>query len=650
MEDINKVIIEFKNKNYKAALEHLEKIINKHPSSAENLNLKGILLQTLSKYREARECWIKAIKVNPKFSDAYYNLGNQSFSEKKYDSAENYYRKAINYNSNNFSYYFNLGRLFINTKKYKIALECFLNAKNLNNNFAPIYYNIGFILNKLEKKIESIKYFEKSIEINNRYLDAYYALGINYRELKKFNKAKEYFTKAIKINKNYDYLRGALMSVSNSLCDWTNYNENLNNIKDHILNRKKSITPWMILSIFDSMKIQNKSVALFIGENKKTFLPILKKKEKINIGYFSANFCEHAVSNQIKEVFELHNKDKFNLYGFYFGNKKDDTLKKIKKNFNKFYDISQDEDDKIIKISKKLEIDIAVDLMGFTNSNRFTIFKKRCAPIQISFLGYPGTTGLANMDYVIADKHTIQDYYKKYFSEKIIYMPNSYMPNNSKQLISKTFYKKSDLGISEDTFIYCCFNKHYKITPLMFNLWMDILKEVKNSVLWLNSAENDTKENLYNYAKKDGVNKRRIIFTERSKKYEDYLAKHKLADIFLDTSPYSAQSTGCSSLIADVPIITKLGKTFAANVAGSLLKSLNLEELIAKNEEEYKKIAIELAINKNKFQKLKKKLKENKKSKTLFNSKNYVDNLEKGLEQVYEKKRKKLPNQDIYIE
>ena len=649
MKNIKNVLVNFERKNYTKALQELNEILIIDPNSVEKLNLKGVILQLLDKSYEARQSWIKASNINNTYFDPYFNLGNSYMDEKNYDEAEMYYTKAINCQPENFKIYYQLGFLYLKKNELKKARDFFYKSKDYNYNFAPTYYNLGIVLNNLNKKNETINNLIKAIEINPKYTDAFYLLGVTYREIKKFNLSKKYFLEAFKLNPEYPYLKGAIRFIKNTLCEWNNYEKELKELENDIKNKKKVTTPWQALSLFESPITQLENTLLFTEKQNESLLDIIPKK-KINIAYISANFCEHAVSNQISEIFKLHNKEKFNTFGFYLGTKNDKKLKEIKNSFNKFFDISQISTEKVIQIIKDLKIDIAIDLMGFTNSNRYKIFEKRCAPIQASYLGFAGTTGLKNMDYLIADKNVILSNYKKYYSEKTIYLPNSFMPNNENQIISKKKFTKAEEGLPENTVVYCCFNKHYKITPRVFDIWIDILKNVENSILWLNSAEQSTKNNLLEYSKKKGLSSKRIIFTERSMNYSDYLSKHQLADIFLDTSPFSAHSTGCGSLLAGVPIITLSGKSYANNVCSSLLKAINMEELISKNLDEYKSKAIALGKNPKKLLNIKKKIKNNNISKTLFNSKIYTQNLEKAFNQIYEIKKNKLQNKDLVIE
>ena len=648
MTNIENILVNFKNKNYKEALLELNKILIIDPNSVEKLNLRGVILQVLKKPEEARKDWIKSLSINNKYFDAYFNLGNSYMDEKNYNQAEIYYNQAAICQPQNFKIYYQLGFLCLKKNELQKSCDFFNKSIKYNSNFAPTYYNLGIALSNLNKRNETINCLIKAIEINPKYIDAFFLLGVTFREIKKFSLSKKYFLEAFKLNPEYPYLKGAIRFIKNTLCEWDNFEKDLIDLENDIKNKKKVTTPWQGLSLFESPAIQLKNTILFSEHQKENSFNVAPS-QKINIGYFSANFCEHAVSNQLGEVLKMHDKNKFNTFGFYLGTKIDNKLKEIKKNFNDFFDISQIETRDIIQLVKDLKIDIAVDLMGYTKSNRYKIFNNRCAPIQVSYLGYAGTTGLKNMDYLIADESVILNDYRKYYSEKIIYMPNSFMPNNENQIISKKQYAKKSEGLPENGIVYCCFNKHYKITPKIFDVWIEILKNVKNSILWLNSAEEDTKKNILEYSKRMGLNPKKIIFTKRTLGYPEYLSKHQLADIFLDTSPFSAHSTGCASLLAGVPVITILGKSYANNVCSSLLRSIGMGELIAENLTEYKDKAIYLGKNIDKLLNIKKKIKNNNMGKSLFDSRTYTKDLEKAFSQIYKTKKNKLQNEDLRV-
>ena len=647
--NIEDVLEDLKKKNFKKALSSIEKILIKNPNLEQNINLKGVILANLNQVIEARKCWFNAISINNSYFDPIYNLGDSYLKKKEHDEALKYFTKASELQPKNFIVHFRIGYLFMQKQNWDKALLYFNKSKDLNNKFPKTFFNMAIILNLLNKKKESILFFKSYIKLQPNDLEAYYSLGICYREIGDIQMAEKTFLKAFKLNPDYPYLKGQLQFMKNHLCDWDNYNESKKNIEKDITKNKKTITPWQALSVIESPKLLKENTMLFIKNKELTHKNLIYKK-KITLGYFSPDFCEHAVSNQFQQILKLHDKKKFEIIGFYLNSKQDEKLNEMKNYFDKFFDISQMSTEDIIKLAEVQKVDIAIDLAGYTYANRYQIFNQRCAPIQVSYLGFAGSTGLNNMDYLIADKTVIPEACRKFYSEKIIFMPNTFMPGDETQKISEKNLSRKDFDIPNNAIIYCCFNKSYKITPGIFDIWIDIIKEVENSILWLNISNDQTKLNIINHAKKKGLNSNKIFFTNRSKKYADYLKKHSLADIFLDTYPFSAHSTGYASLISGVPIVTFKSETFANNVCSSLLIEANLQDLITKNLSDYKSLAIELGRNKKKLNNIKINLKKNFMKKKIFNSRLYVLDLEKAFHKIYHLKKDNRSCSDLNLD
>ena len=392
--------------------------------------------------------------------------------------------------------------------------------------------------------------------------------------------------------------------------------------------------------MYDSPHLQKITTEIWNKEKfydkvpKNTF--VKSKNKKIRIGYYSADFYNHAMSYLLAGLFETQNKSKFEIIAFSFSPVKNDEMsKRITKAFDKFINVNFKTDKEISELSRELNIDIAVDLLCFTENNRMGIFFNKCAPIQLNYLGYPGTSGSKFIDYIIADKILIPKENQKYYSEKIIYLPNTYQPRDSKQKISNKIYKKEDVGLPENSFVFCCFNQNYKITPNIFSIWMKLLKRIDNSVLWLLEENQTASSNLKKEAEKKGIKSDRIIFAKRMEQSEHF-ARHKLADIFVDTFPYNAHTTCSDALWSDLPVITLAGQSFASRVGASILNAIDLKELITTTEEEYENLLFKLATNKEELEKIKNKLKKNKIKKPLFDTKLYTKNLETAYTEIYE--------------
>ena len=372
-------------------------------------------------------------------------------------------------------------------------------------------------------------------------------------------------------------------------------------------------------------------------------------KQKIRIAYYSADFRNHPMSYLLANLYELHDRNKFEVIGISFGPDKDDQMRKrVSTAFDKFYDLRLKTEEEIVKFSRELKIDIAIDLMCFTKYHKFGIFVKKCAPIQVNYLGYPGTSGTNYLDYIIADKILIPKDSQKYYSEKIVYLPDTYQANDSTKKISDRIFTREELGLPKDAFVFCCFNNNYKITPQVFDVWMRLLERVENSVLWILSEDINISKNLKNETTKRGIDFNRIVFAERIKMNE-HLARQKVADLFIDTFPYTGHTTASDALWVGLPVLTRIGKSFASRVSASLLNAIDLSELVTSSEKEYEDLAVEIAKNPTKLKEIKNKLKNNRSSKPLFNTQIFTRNIEKAYSLMYERYLKNLPLDNIEI-
>ncbi len=338
-------------------------------------------------------------------------------------------------------------------------------------------------------------------------------------------------------------------------------------------------------------------------------------------------------------MLELHNREEFEIYGFYFGPsiKKDDLLaKRIKNSFDEFFDITLKNDLEVSNLSKDLGIDIAIDFMCFTgNYNRFGIFAQRCAPIQINFLGYPGTSGSKFLDYIVLDDKLLCEENKNFFYENLIILPDTYQPNEDKKKIDDKVLIKNDLDLPNSDFIFSCFNSHQKIMPNIFKVWMHILKQKEDSILWLLRDNEISEKNLKIYAEKNQINPNRLIFADHLP-LDQHLSRLKLVDLVLDTFPYNAHTTCSDALRMGVPVLTLKGKSFASRVATSLLTSMNLPELITQNLKDYEKMALSISNNPDLLNQLKNKILENKINSNVFKPLVYTNNIEKSYKKVYQ--------------
>ena len=481
---------------------------------------------------------------------------------------------------------------------------------------------------------EFISLYEKALDINPNNYRALSNLGGVYENLKEFPNAIETYIKAIEIAPDISHLKVDYLSSKSFACDWSD-EEYKKQILTSVGIVGQAISPFELLPLEDDpQKHLIRAKNFFKQRFKKINKNIqFKPKNKIRIGYFSSDFYKHATMFLMKRIFECHDETKFEIFIYSFSDYQDIFTEELKKNVKKFINITNFSDEAAADIARRDELDIAVDLKGFTKDTRLSIFSLRVAPIQISYLGYPGTIGDNCIDYIIADKVVIPSNLKKFYSEKVIYMPNCYQCNDSKRLVSKKIFQKGDFGLSEQNFVFACFNANNKISLVEFKIWMNLLKKVKNSILWLYKSNKYSMINLKKEAEKQGIQSKRIIFADRVSN-EDHLARIKFADLFLDTFNYNAHTTASDALWGGVPIVTKQGKSFSARVCSSLLTALDLEELITKDNVEYENLAYRIASDKPYLISLRKKLKEEKLTSSLFDSEKFTKNLENIYEEL----------------
>jgi tetratricopeptide (TPR) repeat protein len=549
--------------------------------------------------------------------------------------------------------YLNQGILNLKLKNLTAALVSFDNSIIINNNYSEAYNNLGFVYDKLNESNLSLINYNAAIRINPSYIEALYNRGNLYLKLKEYDLAIIDFESAITIDKNYEDLLASYIAAKMQVCDWTNYEIDLKDL--NILLDKKIVTaPFHVLSLFDDPKLHY-SVAKAYYESEIPIddslgdlnYPIVNSK--IRIGYFSADFHNHATSFLMVNIFELHDRSKFEFYAFSFGPNLNDEMRfRLSNAFDQFIDVSNMSDYEVTNLARKLNINIAIDLKGYTEGQRAGIFSKRCAPIQVNFLGYPGTMSAPFYDYIIADSIIIPNNMELFYSEKIVFLPNTYQPNDSNKVISSNNLKKQDHGLPKNAFVFCSFNNTYKILPEIFDIWLNILKAVPHSVLWLIKDNNLAVSNLRMYAEKNGVSSDRLIFADRLK-LDEHLARHKFADLFLDTFPYNAHTTASDALWAGLPVLTCQGKSFASRVASSLLVAINLSEFITNTFCEYQSKAIYFARNTKIIDDAKLSLEKNRNTYPLFNSLSFTRDLEMAYFQMYSRylNSEKLAN--IYI-
>lgn len=640
-------------KKYDLALEILDKAIQIKPDIPEAWSNRGIALNNLNLYDEAINSYKEAIRLNPNYPEAWSNKSIPLNKIKLYADAMYACDMAINLNPTYAEAWFNKGNIFYELQRFDEAVTSFHKAIDLKPDYHEAWSNKGAALFLLKRLDEAICCFDQSLSLKPNYAEALANKGAIFNELKRYDDAIANYEKALNLKSDIDWIYGDLLNVKMKICTWLGIENALEALSKKIVQCEAIINPFVLLALIDDPVLQKKSSNMYV--NKKYPIndalgPInkYKPKKKIRIGYFSADFRNHAVSILTAELFELHDKRKFEIFALSYGIDDQSPIRtRLKNTFAQFIDVRTKSDLEIAALARSLEIDIAIDLGGHADGGRTGIFAYRAAPIQLSYIGYLSTMGAEYYDYLLADKVIIPNGSDHFYTEKIAYLP-SYQVNDRKRSISNRQFTRQELGLPENAFIFCCFNSNFKILPATFNGWMRILEAVENSVLFLSADNEWSKNNLINEAKLRGIDSSKLIFGERIPN-EKYLARYQVCDLFLDTFPYNAGTTASDALWTGLPVLTLMGNSFASRVAASLINAIELPELITNKQEEYETLAIELAKSPEKLASIKQKLVNNRLTTPLFDTPLFTKNLESAFKKMYERHQQGLEPDHIVV-
>ncbi|HWR01331.1 MAG TPA: tetratricopeptide repeat protein [Chlorobaculum sp.] len=626
------------------------------PDYAEAWSNRGNVLLKLKGREGALASYDRAIALNPDYSEVWYNRGNALYEMMQLEAAAGSYDRAVELEPDYAEAWSNRGLALHGLRQWDAALESFEKALNFRPDFFPAWSNRGNTMLKLNRPDAAIASYDRAIALNPDYAEAWFNRCVTLFELKQYDDAAESLVRALLINPDGDYWPGLLLHVKMMICDWTDYADMLGELLYGIVNRKRVSTPFQIISGTGTLSLIKQAVSTYVEDKHPSRIgpqdvPCYPKRDKIRVGYYSADFHDHATMYLMAELFEKHDRTSFEITAFSFGPdlREDPMRKRAVRAFDRFIDVGNISDREVAALSRELEIDIAVDLKGFTKDSRPDIFAFRAAPIQVNYLGYPGTMGLEYMDYIIADQTLVPERFRQFYTEKTVSLPDSYQTNDSKRRIANKVFTRQECGLPATGFVFCCFNNNYKINPDIFDCWMRILDSVEGSVLWLLEDNPRVGGNLRKEALRRGIDAGRLVFAGRMP-LPEHLARHRLADLFLDTFPCNAHTTASDALWAGLPVLTCKGESFAGRVAASLLNAIRLPELITSSEVEYEALATELANDPEKLREIKLKLEHNRLTAPLFDSDRFTRHFESALSEMYERYHRDLPPDHIYVE
>jgi predicted O-linked N-acetylglucosamine transferase (SPINDLY family) len=634
-----------------AALESYRRAVALAPDHPQANNNLGETLRRLKRSEEALGHFNTALKAAPAYADAYANLGAALQDLDRFEEAEAACRRALELNPGHADAYANLGASLQNLDRIEEAEAACRSGLAAKPAHAEALNNLGSALSRLGRSGEAIGYFQKAIALKPNYGHAHFNLGNELGELGRRAEAIASLERAVDLDPDHQSARAALLHQQALVCDWEGQSRAW---RPRLGVEESAGSPFGMLALEDEPAHHHARAANAVREQAtRRTLAVLpaptRRPDRLRIGYFSPDFRDHPVGTLICRLLELHDRERFSVHAFSFGPATNDAVhSRIMRGVDSFHDIKSLSNGAAAALARSENIDIAVDVCTHTGKNRMAMFALGLAPVQINFMGYPGTSGASFMHYIVADPTVLPPEQQIHFTEKIIYLPHAYHPNDAGRIGAPTTMTRADAGLPERGFVFCCFNNAYKITPREFAIWMRLLQNIPESVLWLLNSNPWMVENLRRAARAHGVDPARLAFAERAPGNQ-YLERQQLADLFLDTFNYNGHATTIDALSQGLPVLTKLGAGFPARVAGSFLRALDVPELVTDSEAGYEARAHQLASDPVQLKAIRAKLAAHRGVKPLFDTALFARCLERGYDEAHQRAIDAMAPANIWV-
>ena len=640
--------VHFQRGEVDTALARFDRALKARPDFPEAQAARGAALSQLERHAEALAAYDKLLAVRPNQPETWNNRANALLVLGRAADAVASYDRALALKADYADGWRNRGIALMQLGRPADALQSFDRALRLRPDSADTWEDSASALAQLDRREDAIAAYDRALGLKPRNPNLLYNRGNNHSILKHYENAIHDCEAVLALVPDYPYARGVLLHSKLQSCDWHAIAEHKVKIERDLCDGKRVCSPFNWKAVSDSPAEHRRCAELWVAHECPPFPKPLAQStryehDRIRLAYISADFNNTAVASLMAGVFERHDRTRFETFAISFGNPQPSPMRRrLESAFEHFIDVRNKSDREIAALVRSLEVDIAVDLMGFTGECRPAIFAQRPAPLQVNYLGFPGTMGAPYIDYIIADPTVIPAEHQAHFAEKIAYLAHCYLPADRVRTIAER-PKRAEAGLPEQGFVFASFNNSYKFNPALFDIWIRLLRDVEESVLWLPENNPSTRRNLAREAQTRGIAPERIVFAPPVPGAEPHLARLSLTDLFLDTHPYNAHTTAVDALWAGVPIVTLLGGSFASRVAASALKAAGLPELVADSPVEYESLALELARNAAKLAGLRAKLASNRLNCALFDTAQFTHDLEALFVAMWERHQRGEP-------
>ncbi len=632
------------------ALAGYDAVLVCQPDSVAALNNRGSVLAAMDRVDDAIASWDRVLALRPDFSEARANraaalLAVARSGRLSPEDALAAVDRVLAEQPRLAEAHANRGSILMELGRYAAALDEYDEALTLKPDLIGAHGNRSALLSMLARHDEALASFERALAIDPRNAEMHAGRGAALTALRRHEEAGRAFAQALAIDPDRAELPGLLQQARAHCCDWTDREAAVQRVVGDARAGRRGAGPLVLLAITDSAQDQAACARAWVQESNPGAPVALWRGERydharIRVAYLSADLDEHPVAYLLAGVFESHDRRRFETIAVSSGpDPRGGMRERLKAAFDRFIDVRQRTDGEVAALLRELEVDVAVDLNGHTQGSRLGALALRPSPVQVSYLGYPGTTGAAFVDYVLADRFVVPETQRAHFAEKLVYLPDTFQANDRKRSIAAGTPTRAEMGLPQSGFVFCSLNNSYKITPAMFDVWMRLLQRCEGSVLWLQGGEAAVGENLRREARDRGIEPTRLVFARRLP-YAEHLARYRLADLFLDTLPFNGGATVSDALWAGLPVLTCTGEAMAARMAGSLLHAACLPELVTNSVADYEAQALALALAPQRLAVLKSTLARGRDVCALFDTDRFRRHLEAAYIAMWERARR----------
>lgn len=630
-------------RRFDEALASFDAAIAADPGFVFAFRNRGTALRELARPKDALEAFDRALEHRADYADAHAGRGDALLDLQRPEEALAAHDRAVFLNAGSPEAHLGRGNSLCALRRIAEAAACYEEAERLDPGNAAAAYNLGKLHLEGQRPLDALACFDRALRRKNDFAAALCSRADALQALERPEAAAECLAELLRMEPERDYAAGALLHAQQGCADWSvkTAAAGCEMIHRAVLAKKRADSPFSFLAVADDPIAQLQCAKTFVADRCPSVAPLWVggryRHERLRVAYVSPDFREHAVSYLLTGVLERHDRRRFETIGVSLRPEEQSRLgRRVKQAFGRFVDASGESDRAVAELMRSLEVDIAVDLAGFTDGLRPQIFSHRPAPIQVQYLGYPGTMGAPFIDYLMADAFVVPAEAAALYSEQIVYLPHCFQANDDQRTISRREITREAAGLPREGFVFCCFNNTYKLNSTMFDIWMRLLDRVPRSVLWLVGANETVRANLRHEAARRGADPGRLVFAARAP-YAEHLNRLGLADLFLDTLPFNGGATASDALWAGLPLLTCAGKSFAARMAGSLVRAAGLPELATADLEAYETMAVELAGQPEALLALRRRLQETRHAAPLFDTDLFRRHLETAYEQMWER-------------